>query len=98
MYISIRKYKVVAGSTPELVKRVNEEFTPIISKTPGFIAYYGVDTGNDIVASIGVFLTQSAAEESNRIAGEWVETNIAALVENSAEVTTGKVVVHKKNY
>lgn len=98
MYVSIRKYKVTPGATPEMVKRVNEEFAPMISKTPGFIAYYGVDTGNDVVASISVFLTQSAAEESNRLAGDWVVGNIAPLIENAADVTTGKVVVHKKSY
>lgn len=98
MFMSIRKYRITPGATAEVVKRVNEDFAPLISKTPGFIAYYGVATGADVVASISVFLTQSSADESNRIAGDWVSRNIAQLIEDDADITTGKVVVHKKAY
>jgi hypothetical protein len=74
---------------------VNQGFVPIISKAPGFVAYYVVDAGNDVVASVSVFQDQAGAEESNRMAADWVKENIASLVSGSPEITAGVVTVHK---
>lgn len=92
MYISIRKYKVT--SADELAKRVKAGFLPIISKGPGFIAYYVLNAGNDVSASVSIFETQAGAEESNKMAADWVSKNIAGLVTGGApEITAGEVSV-----
>ncbi len=44
MFASIRKYK--SNSPDELIRRATQAFVPIISKAPGFIAYYLVKSGN----------------------------------------------------
>ena len=95
MYASIRKYKTNPGKAGELARRVHEGFLPIISKTPGFVAYYVVEAGNDVTASVSVFQSQASAEESNRIAAGWVKENIASFFEGSPEITAGSVTVHK---
>ena len=95
MYASIRRYKTNPGKAAELVQQVKDGFVPIISKAPGFIAYYVVDAGNDIVASVSVFQDQRGAEESNRLAADWVKSSIASLVAGPPEVTAGSVTVHK---
>ena len=95
MYASIRRYKTSPGAAAELAQRVNQGFVPIISKAPGFVAYYVVDAGNDVVASVSVFQDQAGAEESNRMAADWVKDNIAALVTGAPEITAGAVTVHK---
>jgi hypothetical protein len=95
MYASIRRYKTTPGGAAELAKRVNQGFVPIIGKAPGFVAYYVVDAGNDVVASVSVFQDQAGAEESNRMAADWVKENIAALVAGAPEITAGVVTVHK---
>jgi len=95
MYASIRRYKSSPGGAAELARRVNQGFVPIISKAPGFVAYYVVDAGNDVVASVSVFQDQAGAEESNRMAADWVKDNIAALVTGAPEITAGAVTVHK---
>jgi hypothetical protein len=74
---------------------VEQGFVPIISKAPGFVAYYVVDAGNDVVASVSVFQDQAGAEESNRMAADWVKENIASLVSGAPEITAGAVTVHK---
>lgn len=94
MYASIRRYQTSAGGSAELVKRVQAGFVPIIRRAPGFIAYYVVDAGNDIVASISVFHDQAGAEASNQIAAGWVKDNLAPLVVGSPEITAGRVAVH----
>jgi hypothetical protein len=78
----------------EIRQRVNEGFVPIITKAPGFVAYYLVDAGDDVVASISVFQEQAGAKESNRMAADWVRENIASLVASGPEITAGEVVVH----
>ena len=74
---------------------MNQGFVPIVSKAPGFVAYYVVDAGNDVVASVSVFQDQNGAEESNRMAADWVKENIASLVSGPPEVTAGAVTVHQ---
>ena len=55
MHITIRQYKTDAPK--EVTKIVNEGFFPLITKVAGFVAYYGVETGEDGWASISVFET-----------------------------------------
>jgi hypothetical protein len=94
MYASVRRYNV-EGSVDELMRRVDEGFVPIISKARGFLAYYCVDAGNGVAASISVFEDQSGAEESNRLAADWVRENLSSLLPNPPEITAGIVPVHK---
>lgn len=92
MYISIRKYKVKSADEP--AKRVNAGFLPIISKGPGFIAYDVLNAGNNVSASISIFETQAGAEESNKMAADWVGKNIAELTTGGApEITAGEASV-----
>ena len=98
MYASVRRYDGVdPGSVDEIVRLVEEEggFASIISKAPGFTAYYVVDAGGGAVASISVFEDQSGAEESNRMAAGWVKENLTSLLPNPPQITAGEVRVHK---
>ena len=96
MFASIRKYKTSPGSAAELSKLVNDGFVPIISKAPGYVAYYVVDAGNDIVASISIFQDKAGAEQSVQMAAEWVKQNIASLLPDPPEITAGAVTVQGK--
>jgi hypothetical protein len=53
---------------------VNEGFVPVISKLPGFVAYYWVDAGGGVMISTSIFQDQASEEESNRKAADWVPT------------------------
>ena len=53
MHITIRRYKV--DSPKEVTRLVNEGFFPLISKVAGFVAYYGIETGEDGWVSVSVF-------------------------------------------
>jgi len=94
MYASIRRYKTSPGGAAELARRVTQGFVPIISNAPGFVAYYVVDAGNDLVASISVFQDHAGAVESNRVAADWVKT-IASLLPSPPEIMAGEVTVHR---
>lgn len=93
MYASIRKYKV--SSVDEVVRRAGEGFVPLISQGPGFIAYYILDAGDGVVASISFFESQAGAEKSNEMAASWVKENLAPFVSGPSEITAGEVKVQK---
>lgn len=93
MFASIRKYKTHAPD--EVIRRANSGFAPIISKAAGFIEYCTVNAGNDVVVSVSVFDTKAGADESNKLAADWVKQNIASLVAGPPEVMEGEARIFK---
>jgi heme-degrading monooxygenase HmoA len=93
MYAAIRRYKAKPGSASELARRGQEGFVPLISNLPGFIAYYGMAVGNDVV-TVSIFEDQAGEEESTRLAAEWVQQNLAELLDGPPEVIAGHVDWH----
>lgn len=94
MYATVRRYEGVTDSR-EAARQVNEGFVPLISKVPGFLAYYWIDAGSSVMVSTSIFEDQAGAEESNRRAADWLRQNIAHLLPNSPQITAGEVVAHK---
>jgi len=90
MYATIRRYDGVTDPA-EAGRRVNEGFVPQLNEMPGFVEYY-VDAGGGMMASISVFEDRVGAEGSTDRAADWVQENIAELLPNPPEVTTGEVV------
>ena len=95
MYVSVRRYEMDPTAVDEVMRRAEEGFVPIISKAPGFIAYYALDAGDGVVATISMFTDQAGAEESTRLAADYVRANLASLVPDPPEITAGEIKVHK---
>jgi hypothetical protein len=92
MHVAIRRYQVdPSASVEEVMRRVNEGFIPIIKDAPGFLAYYAVDSRLGTVTSVSVFEDQAGADESNRMAADWVRENLAPMLPNPPEITVGEV-------
>ena len=96
MHTSIRRYEGIAqDAVEEIIKRAEEGFVPIVSAGAGFVGYYIVDAGDGVIATVSVFETEAAAEESNKAAASWVKENLAALVPNPPQITAGEARVVK---
>jgi hypothetical protein len=55
-----------------------------------------IDAGDGVISSVGFFDTAENAEQSARIASNWVrEENFAAALPNPPKITSGQVLVHK---
>jgi hypothetical protein len=93
MHVTERRYEKVSNPH-ELGRHVNETFTPLISAVPGFVAYYFTDAGDGTMFSTSIFQDKAGAEESNRVAAEWVKKNPGTLP-TASRVTTGEVIGHK---
>ena len=94
MYVAVRRYEGVTDSQ-KVAQLVEEDYVPIISEMPGFVAYYCVDAGDGVMVSTSVFEHKDAEEQSTFRAGELVAEHLAPLVPNPPQVTAGEVDVYK---
>jgi hypothetical protein len=99
MFATVRRYEGIDSSNiDELTKRVGESLAPKLSKLPGFSSYLLIDTGNGVMSSIGVFETATQANDSTRVASEWVrDEKLERILQNPPKVTDGEVIVHQSN-
>jgi hypothetical protein len=94
MYVAVRRYEGVTDSR-KVAQLVEEDYVPIISKMPGFVAYYCVDAGDGVMVSTSVFEHKDAEEQSTFRAGEFVAQDLGPLAPNPPQVTAGEVVAYK---
>ena len=99
MFATVRRYDGIdASKKAELTTKVNETLAPRLSKLPGFGSYFLIDTGDGVMSSIGLFDTSAQANESTRVASEWVrDEKLESILVNPPKVTDGEVIVHKMN-
>jgi hypothetical protein len=91
MWGAVRRYEGITD--PDLAGRlVDESFLPLLEHVSGFVAYYWIDAGDGVMASLSLFEHQAGADESVRIAHDWVAKNAATLIPNPPRVTEGHVV------
>ncbi len=97
MFATIRRYEAIdQGRTSELVKKADESLLPSLSELPGFSGYYLIEAGDGVMSSIGFFDTSDQADESTRVASNWVrEHKLETALPNPPKITGGEVVVHK---
>ena len=74
---------------------VDEGFIPLISEIPGFMAYYWVDAGDGVMVSTSVFEHKDAEEQTNFVAGEFVQEHLLPLLPNRPQISAGEVVAYK---
>ena len=90
MYVVIRRYTGVIDPK-EIIRRVREEFLPIISKVEGYRGYHLVDTGIDVLASVTLFVDKAAADKALLVPSSWVRNSgLTPLLPNPPQVTPGE--------
>jgi hypothetical protein len=94
MYVAVRRYNGVTDPS-EAGRIVDEGFVPLISEIPGFIAYYWVDAGDGVMVSTSVFEHKDAEEQTNFVAGEFVQEHLLPCLPNRPQISAGEVVAYK---
>jgi hypothetical protein len=99
MFATVRRYEGIdASHKDELTKKVGESLAPKLSKLPGFSGYFLIDTGNGVMSSIGLFDNSTQADDSTRVASEWVrDEKLERILQSPPKVTGGEVIFHKTN-
>lgn len=97
MHATIRRYEATDQTrTAELVKKAEHGLVTRLSELPGFNGYYLIEAGNGVITSVGFFETAAQAEESNRVASDWVrDEKLEKALPNQPKITDGQVVAHK---
>ena len=97
MFGTIRRYESIDKSrTNELVKKADESLVPKLSELPGFSGYFLIEAGNGVMSSIGFFDTSEQADESTRVASNWVRENkLETALPTPPKITSGEVILHK---
>jgi hypothetical protein len=93
MYGVIRIYKMksAAKDIDKVVAATRDGFLPIVTKMPGFASYTMALSETGELVTIGFFLDRADAEESTRLAGEWVCDNVMWAVEGPPKTAGGEV-------
>jgi hypothetical protein len=91
MYAAVRRYEGIKDDA-EAGRLVGESFVPLLQHVPGFIAYYWIDAGDGVMASLSLFESKAGADKSVEIAHEWIVENAPSLFPNPPRVTEGLVV------
>jgi hypothetical protein len=91
MWAAVRRYEGITDPA-EAGRLVGESFIPLLEHVPGFVAYYWIDAGDGVMASLSVFEDQTGADKSVELAHAWVVENAAELIPNPPQVTEGHVV------
>jgi len=96
MHATIRRYDAIdQARTSELAKKAEDSLLPRMSELPGFNGYFLIEAGNGVLSSVGFFDTAAHAEESTRVASNWVrEQKLETALPNPPKITNGKVLVH----
>jgi hypothetical protein len=81
MYIAVRKYHLLPGSSREFLQRVQEGFVPLVSQISGFLAYDAHHVGDNQVLTTSTFDTRAGAEESILLALRWVQEHCIELTQ-----------------
>jgi hypothetical protein len=97
MHATIRRYEGIdRARTDELTKRVGETLIPRLSKVDGFRGYYLIEAGDGVMSSVDFFETLEQADESTRLASNWVrDEKLDTALPNPPKVTGGEVIVKK---
>jgi hypothetical protein len=96
MFATIRRYDVDQTRISELVEKTDETFLPSLTELPGFSGYSLIEAGNGVMSSISYFDTSEHADESTRLASNWVrEQKLEKVLPNAPKITSGEVVLHK---
>ena len=95
MHAAIRHYKLNADAGAEFNRKVKEGFVPIVSAVRGFISYRAIEADNGSWISISVFETRESAEESVRLAADFVREHLRPLIASGPDVIEGNVVISK---
>jgi hypothetical protein len=99
LHATVRRYEGVdQNRTDELKRKASETLIPKLSKLPGFGGYYLVESKDGVFTSFGLFGSAAEAEESGRVAADWVrEEKLETALPNPPMIVGGEVIAHKTN-
>ena len=76
MHATLRRLKCAPGQAAEVAQLIQTEYIPQLTGVEGVISYTLVHSGQDEVASVGVFTSQAGAMRANELAQAWAKERL----------------------
>ena len=92
MYATIRSYSGAAGLVDGLVP-LGDDVRRALREVPGFQSYYFLRTGEQEAVSVTVCDGREGAEESSRLARDFIAERLPDLTIGAPVVSAGEVLV-----
>ena len=90
MYVTVHTYTIGSGNQLDLGREAQGLLDEVAS-IAGFRAYYMVDGGDSVIASVAVFDTPEGMEECDRRAARFAEEGFTKFQLSDVSVTEGPV-------
>jgi len=94
-YMVIRRYSVGQGSVAALMRRVNTDFMPLLTKAPGFAGYAEMDSGAGAMVALNASNDLKAAAANNTAFLRWMACNFGEMLQDHPDVSITKVRLHR---
>jgi len=94
MHAVIRRYKVRLGTVASAAHHAEMSLVPQMNRLPGFVAYYLLDAGDSVLASISVCESAEGADAAAALAASWFRSDWPSFRLIPPEITDGEVLVH----
>ncbi len=91
MYTVIRTYHIIPGTVEELLRQVQHSLLPLLSRVPGFHAYYVMQVADSQVAAISLFERLADAKAAVAQVAAWMREYSPLFCRGSSEVLAGPV-------
>ena len=101
MYATIRRYALrdataARSAMPDLKRRIEENFVPMLQDVQGFHCYYVLTANDKELVTVSIFETATGAQESTRRAADFVKSDPSRDQLASPEVIEGDLLISKE--
>lgn len=90
-YSAIRRYQLTSTTISQIEQQLQTGYVPQISQQPGYVEYFAVQSGNNVLTTVAVFASKAQFDAADQALGSWVSQNLSNLP-NPSETTKGNVV------
>ena len=93
MYIVVRRYSGASALADAMTQR-EQEVRDLISRVPGFKAYYAARTSDGGVVTVTACDSKEGTDESVRVAADWIRSNLSGVSISPPEITEGETYIN----
>ena len=91
MHTAVRIYEMTEDWDDTLRTNLTDRFIPALERLPGFVSYQAIEADRRLFCSVTVFDDRKGIEDSNRLAAEYIQRNLADRFPSAPEVTAGEI-------
>ena len=94
MFGIVRRYRVRLGTVTQATRHVENALLPQLRTQHGFVTYYLLDAGAEVLVSVTICETEQSAQAVDRLAHDWFRCDWPSFRSIPPEASTGAVVAH----